>query len=238
MGALTALAVNTLLRGFTGMVCKIDDAELVRIPKKGPLILVGNHVNFLDAPILMSRLPPRRVTALAKVETWDDPLVGFLFTMWNGIPIRRGEVDLEAFRQARLSLDRGEILVVCPEGTRSNDGKLQKGLPGVVLLAERSGVPLLPIAYYGIEHFHRNIRSLTRTPCRLMVGSPFKVDTHGEKLSSELSATITDQIMYQMAALLPPAYRGVYSNMSKARENYLHFEEGVPSNFKRTHFQP
>lgn len=235
MGEFTTCAVNTLLRGFTRIVCKIDDTEFTRIPPKGPLILVGNHVNFLDAPILMSRLPPRRVTALAKVETWNNPFVGFLFTIWNGIPIRRGEVDLDAFRQARLSLDRGEILVVCPEGTRSNDGKLQKGMPGVALLAERSGAPVMPMAYYGIEHFHQNIRKFTRTPCSVMVGSPFRVDTHREKLSTDLSETITDQIMYQLAALLPPAYRGVYNDMSQARENYLHFEDGVPSNFKRTH---
>jgi 1-acyl-sn-glycerol-3-phosphate acyltransferase len=78
--------VNFTLRGISRTICEIDDTELNRIPTEGPLILAGNHVNFLDAPILLSHLQPRRVVPLAKVETWHNPFIGMLFSQWNRYP--------------------------------------------------------------------------------------------------------------------------------------------------------
>jgi len=96
---------------------------------------------------------PRPLTGFAKAETWDNPAMAMLFDLWQAIPIRRGEVDLEAIRQALSVLQSGGILAVAPEGTRSGHGRLGRGNPGVVLLAQMSGAPLLPLVYYGGESF-------------------------------------------------------------------------------------
>jgi 1-acyl-sn-glycerol-3-phosphate acyltransferase len=100
---------------------------------------------------------------------------------------------------------------------------LQQGHPGVVILALRSGAPLLPVVYYGAENFRENLRRLRRTDFHIVVGEPFYVDAGGERVTRQVRRQMVDEIMYQMAALLPPAYRGVYSDLSAATEKYLTF---------------
>lgn len=215
--------VNFTLRGLSRTICELDDSELPLIPANGPLILAGNHVNFLDAPILMSHLQPRRVVPLAKVETWHNPFIGMLFSQWDSIPIRRGEADMGAFREALRVLKEGKILVIAPEGTRSGDGRLQKGQPGIVPLAVKSGAPIMPVASFGSEVFWHKIRGLSRTPLTIRVGKPFRLKYEGKLPSREERELMTTEIMYQIAALLPPEYRGYYSDLEYATQNYLDF---------------
>lgn len=221
------------IRNFLRIMCRVDDAELDKLPPRGPLIAVMNHVNFMDAPMLYTHLQPRPLTAFAKTETWDNPLTGKLFDLWEIIPLRRGEVDLNAFRLAAEALHHDKIVGVAPEGTRSGSGRLNRGYPGVVLLALRSGAPLQPIVCYGHENIWQNLPHLRRTDFHLAVGNPFKIDTKGEDMTRELRQKITDEIMYQIAALLPEAYRGIYGDLSLASEKYLCFDQGVESNLLR-----
>jgi len=215
--------VNGTLRGITRTICQVDDAELARIPSHGPLILVGNHVNFLDAPILISHLQPRPIVALAKVETWNNPLFGMLFSTWKSIPIRRGEADITALRESLRVLKEGQMLAIAPEGTRSGNGILQRGQPGVVPLAIKSGAPIYPVAYFGGELFWKNIRSFSRTPFTIRVGRPFHLKYDSPLPTREEREVMITEIMYQIALLLPPAYRGYYSDLSKATDNYLQY---------------
>jgi 1-acyl-sn-glycerol-3-phosphate acyltransferase len=215
--------VNFTLRGLSHTICEIDDSELNRIPAEGPLILAGNHVNFLDAPILLSHLQPRKVVPLAKVETWHNPFIGMLFSQWESIPIRRGEADMSAFREVLRVLKEGKILVIAPEGTRSGDGRLQKGQPGIVPLAIKSGAPILPIASFGSEVFWHNIKGIRRTPFTMRVGRPFRLKYSGPLPSRDERELMTAEIMYQIAALLPAEYRGYYSDLQNATQNYLEF---------------
>jgi 1-acyl-sn-glycerol-3-phosphate acyltransferase len=208
---------------LVGILCKIDDGQIDRVPLSGPLILVANHVNFLEAPVLHSRLRPRRVIGLAKAESWDNPLLGWLFDQWGAIPIRRGEPDIGALRRALGVLRDGGILAVAPEGTRSRHGRLQRGHPGVVTIALKSGAPLLPVVFYGGEAIGHNVRRLRRTPFHIIVGEPFHVKGSEEKISRDVRQRIADEIMYRMAALLPPAYRGDYADPNVATETYLRF---------------
>lgn len=226
---LVSSAVYSTIWGLSHILCRIDDAQLTRVPTRGPLILVTNHINFLDAPLIYTHLLPRTVTAMAKTETWDNPLLGFLFSLGGAIPLRRGEADVGGVRRALAVLEAGHILAVAPEGTRSNHGRLQPGHPGVTLLALRSGAPLLPVAHYGGEGFRRNVTRLRRTSFHIVVGRPFYLDAHGQAVTRQLRQRMVDEIMCQLAALLPPAYRGHYAGLA-ASESYLRFPEGSQSN--------
>jgi len=144
--------------------------------------------------------------------------------------LERGEADVRAFRAGLAALQDGAILAVAPEGTRSGHGRLQTGRPGVVLLALHSGAPILPLVYYGAERFHDNIRRLRRTDFRIVVGQPFYLDARGAKVTQEVRRAMTDEMMYQIAALLPPDYRGVYADLEAATEHYLRFPAGSASN--------
>jgi len=223
---------NSALHGLTSLLCRVDAAQLERMPEQGPLLLVANHINFLEIPVLYTRLGTRPIVAFTKAETWDSLLIRCLFDLSRAIPVRRGEADTTAFRRAAKVLETGHILAVAPEGTRSGDGCLQRGHPGVVMLALRTRAPLLPMAYYGGERLRHNLPRLKRTDFRVVVGQPFYLHTEG-KVTRETRQQIADEIMYQIAALLPPAYRGHYSNLSAATEQYLRFPATSESNLNR-----
>jgi 1-acyl-sn-glycerol-3-phosphate acyltransferase len=141
------------LKWLIRMVVRIEDRELNCVPQVGPLILVANHINFLEVPLLYSHLYPRPITGWAKVETWKNPFFAWLFNIYNAIPIRRGESDLAALSKAVDAMKSRMIIAISPEGTRSYIGSLQQGKPGVVLLAMRSGAPIQPVGTFGGELF-------------------------------------------------------------------------------------
>lgn len=207
-------------RGITRLLCRINAESLNSIPQQGPLILVCNHINAIELPVVFPRLHPRTVTGFAKSETWDNPILGPMFDIWDVIPIHRGQPDITALKQGLKVLKKGQILAITPEGTRSGDGRLQQGHPGVVMLALHSGAPLLPLVYYGNEAFFQNLRRLRRTDFQIKVGKPFQVQVPG-KVTNEIRRQITDEIMFQMARLLPPQNRGYYSDLSTASIDYL-----------------
>jgi 1-acyl-sn-glycerol-3-phosphate acyltransferase len=225
-------AFNLLCKVVFSITCRIDRKEFNRIPMQGPLILVGNHINFLEVPVLFPFLQPRPITGFAKSENWQRPFSRWMFGMWGAISIRRGEADLNAFRQAEEAVEAGMIFAISPEGTRTR-GSLVKGHPGVVLLAVRTGAPILPVVHFGGENYWKNLKRLRRTDFNTVVGNQFKIRIDRNNLSRVAREEITDQIMYQLSALLPPAYRGVYSDFSQAHDDYLEFLDGKDSNLRR-----
>jgi len=222
--------VNFTFNRITSLLCRINADQLRLIPANGPLIVVANHVNFLEVPVLITRLGSRSVTGFAKVETWDNPILGYLFDLWEVIPIRRGEADISALREGLQALREGKILAIAPEGTRSGHGRLKQGQPGVVLLALRSGAPLLPLAYFGGEKFWDNLTRLRRTNFDVVVGNSFYLHAEGIKVTQAIRQQMTDEIMWQLAALLPATYRGHYANLSQATEDFLRFPPTSGSN--------
>jgi len=220
----TERMLNATFKGLTALLCRVDADQLKRIPARGPLILVANHVNFLEIPLIYTRMQPASpVTAFAKAETWDNPIMGRLFDLYGAIPIRRGEADLTAIKQGLAALRQGHIVAVTPEGTRSNHGRLLPGHPGVVTLALLSKAPVLPVAHYGHESYRRDFSRLQRPYFHVAVGRTFLLDTHGEKVTSDIRQRMTDEIMCQLAALLPSQYRGAYANLETATHHYLRF---------------
>jgi len=221
--SIASALVNIPMKFILHTFMQVDDSEVKTIPMEGPLILATNHINFLDAPIGITHLHPRPLSAFAKSEFWRNPIIRLLFKVWNVIPLHRGEVDFDAFALAQAELEKGKIMLITPEGTRSHSGSLAQGLPGVVLLAVRSGAPILPVAFYGNENVKENLKHLRRTHMTYRVGEPFTVNTENQAFSREFRQQVTDEIMYQISALLPEQYRGVYSDLSKTSTNHLRF---------------
>jgi 1-acyl-sn-glycerol-3-phosphate acyltransferase len=220
----TERIINATCKGLTALLCRVDADQLKRMPTRGPLIVVTNHVNFLEVPLIYTRMKHTSpVTAFAKAETWDNPIMGRLFDFYGAIPIRRGEADITAIKRGLAALKQGYIMAVTPEGTRSNHGRLLPGHPGVATLALLSKAPLLPIVHYGHETYRQDFSRLRRLDFHVAVGRTFTLDPHGAKVTSDVRQRMTDEIMYQLAALLPAKYRGAYANLTQATQNYLHF---------------
>jgi len=138
----------------------------------------------------------------------------------DAIPVKRDEVDMNAIRKALQRLQEGRIIAIDPEGTRSGTGILGEGHAGAVLLAVKSGAPLLPVVHYGSENYRENMRRIKRTDMTYAVGRPFHVRTD-PPLNHETRQLAADEIMAQMAALLPEQYRGRYGALVGKEPKYL-----------------
>ncbi len=213
--------IVSALKGITGLICRIDDAELEKVPKQGPLVIYTNHVNILEIPIIYTRLQPRHVHGMLLAERWKIPILNFALDVTETIPLRRGEADIDAIRIGLNALEKGDMLVIAPEGTRSHDGVLQPAHPGVVLMALHSGVPLMPVAFYGAENYTQNLSRLKRTDFHFRVGRLFHLDAGGEKVTRQVREKMIEEMMYQLASLLPTQYRGRYGGTSEAGMRYI-----------------
>ena len=179
------------------------------IPINGPLIFVANHQAYVD-PSLISVISPRKVTFVAKSEVFKFLPVAVLLKSYGAHPIKRNRLDLNFFRWAIKILNNGETLCLFPEGTRSN-GILKKGLPGIVHLAVRSGVNIIPV---GIEGTNKNqgISGVLfpRGKIIVKVGKAFKFEKSNKSLPKDTTDAILFKIMNNIAELIPAGMRGIY----------------------------
>jgi 1-acyl-sn-glycerol-3-phosphate acyltransferase len=195
---------------------------LSRIPASGPTIIITNHIGLVEIPILFTHLQPRPVTGLVAAVRWRNRLLAWILNACEAIPVRRGELDMDAMRRVLELLESGRQVIIFPEGTRSDNAQLQMGKPGVAFLASRTGVPIVPVAHYGGEELGHNVRRLRRTDFSIIVGDPFTMETHGVRVTATVRRQMTDEMMHRLSALLPPQYRGVYAHSDEATSQYLH----------------
>jgi 1-acyl-sn-glycerol-3-phosphate acyltransferase len=201
---------------------RFDGAEGVEnVPVVGNAILMINHIAFVDPIVAMASLP-RNIVPMAKVEAFKYPVWGIFPRIWQVIPVHREEVDRAAIRMALEVLGAGEIILVAPEGTRNP--ALQPGREGVAYLGVKSGAPVIPTAILGSEGFPTLSPSRMRGPAaRARFGKPFRFVSRDRSPGRTLLRQMTDEALYQLAALLPPERRGEYADLSKATTETLEF---------------
>lgn len=207
---------------------RVDAQGVEEVPDRGPLILVSNHIHALELPVLRVLLRPRVVRTLAKAESWDHRLLGWVMDQWHAIPVRRGEADLAALRSALRTLSDGGLLGIMPEGTRSGDGRLQRANPGVGLIAQKAACPILPVAFWGVENVGAALRRGRRCVFHLRVGRPFTLAPPLGKPAREDHQRSADHMMHRVAELMPTRYHGVYQGMVREPGNPPAEEGRIP----------
>jgi 1-acyl-sn-glycerol-3-phosphate acyltransferase len=213
--------INFIIRVYTRITCKIDAPDLQKIPMQGPLIAISNHTGQIEVPLIYAHLQPRKLTGWAKVESWNNKFLNWVFGVWGMIPVRRGKADMHALKAALRALEKGLIFGIAPEGTRNYNGVLRRALPGAVIVALRTDAPILPIAHWGGENFMKNLKRFKRTDFHIRVGEPFKLKVEGVKVTAEIRQQIVDEMMVQIAIMMPEEYRGEYSEMCKLPTQFI-----------------
>lgn len=224
--------IARLIRFVMSVLCDIDAGEYVSAVRDGslpdgtpvaPMIIAVNHINFLDVPILVSQAHPRLVVGIIKDTTWNNPIMKFLFDTFDAIPLNRGGAFLDTFKQAKEAIDNGAFIGIAPEGSRTRTGILKKGKAGILQLALMTKTPILPVAHYGEQHFEKNIKRLKRTSVVYKVGRPFYFKTDGDTVPRAERAAYVDEIMIQIAQLLPEELRGEYAERVNQPCEHLEF---------------
>jgi 1-acyl-sn-glycerol-3-phosphate acyltransferase len=166
------------------------------IPSTGGVIIAANHISNWDPPMLGTAMQ-RHLCAMAKEELFKVPILGYIICKLHAFPVRRGAADRTAISAALKLLKEGKVVLLFPEGTRSKDGKLGEGKPGVALIAAKAGVPIIPAAVIGTnligtgKHFFQNVQ--------IQFGKPIlsQGETHREALEK-----VTDEVMKNIAGML------------------------------------
>ena len=210
--------INAILRPLIALFLPYRVEGVENLPSEGPVLVLMNHVNLVDV-VLPGMFLPRDVVMLAKVDLFRAPVLGLFVRAYGAVPVRRGEADLQAMRLSLEVLRRGQVLVIAPEGTRSEHGRLQRGREGAALVAALTEVPVVPFVQYGHENYLARLKGLRKTPLYVRVGKPFRFLLRGHRRRDELRA-MTDEAMYRLAELLPPEYRGVYGDVEAYTYRY------------------
>jgi 1-acyl-sn-glycerol-3-phosphate acyltransferase len=191
---------------------------LENVPPKGGLILAANHLGRVDAPLIFAVVERDDLTALAADKYIHNPFFNWMINGVHGIWINRETADFRALRVARDYLQQGGALGVAPEGTRSRTHALIQAKTGVAYLADKAGVPVVPVAITGTENAISTLFRLRRPHIRVCFGKPFCLQPSQRQARGSSLERNTDEIMCQIAALLPPEYRGVYADHPRLQE--------------------
>ena len=181
---------------FARLVFRVRVSGVENIPTSGGVIVAANHVSFLDIPLLAYSLI-RHANFIAKKELFTIPVLGTLLRLLGAIPIDREKIDRSAIREIMKKLNSGNVVVIYPEGTRSLNGKLQAGKPGVGFIVRMSGKKVVPAAIIGTDKAMPSGSWFLRPyPVTIRFGKPLDFSEWKEDVK------ITKVIMDNIAGLL------------------------------------
>ncbi|MCY3549259.1 MAG: lysophospholipid acyltransferase family protein [Candidatus Poribacteria bacterium] len=190
---------------LTNLFCKtmgqLEARGVDRIPREGGVLLVSNHVSFLD-PVIVGSAANREIHYMARSNAFDIPGLGKLITAYNAYPVNRGAPDLGALRRTISLLKEGHAVLIFPEGTRSVDGTLGRARDGACFIAHRAGVPTIPVFHSGAERMlPRNSKRLRRAKLTVAFGNPLELTTEGFETKREMYQQMGNQMMEAIADL-------------------------------------
>lgn len=148
------------------------------IPARGAVIFAANHISDFDPPLLglMIRRP---VAFMAKRELWDIWWLAPIITLLGAFQVDQTTADRAALRRAEEVLGAGDPLGIFPEGFISKTGELRKIEPGTLLIALKTGVPIVPVGLAGAQHivpYGQVLPRLTLQRVSLHFGAPLRFD--------------------------------------------------------------
>lgn len=183
-----------------------------RFPRRGPVIVIGNHISTIDPPLVGAYIPRFDVHYMTKAESFGNPRTAWMFRWYNAFPVVRHTADRSALRHALNLLAAGHVVVIYPEGTRQRDATMARPYAGAGFIARKSGAPIVAAAIHGSEAVLRKGATLPHpADVHVVYSEPFTLperNPDGSPMSHQQSA---DLMMSRLAALLPESYRGVFA---------------------------
>jgi 1-acyl-sn-glycerol-3-phosphate acyltransferase len=209
LGDILYSLIRALAWVLTHLVCRYHVSGREHVPPNGALLVVANHLSWYD-PFLLAAVLPRRLWFYTKAEIFTWPIAGWLARETGQIPVHRGAADRAALEQALTYLRAGKALVIFPEGTVERQEHMIAAHSGVAMLAVRSGATVLPVAHSGTRRVLRS-RSWQRPRVTVCIGTPYVPSLPEGTTRKAGLQLITQQIMEQIAEMLPPEQRGTYT---------------------------
>ncbi len=209
-----------LIRIGLNLIARFELRGKEHVPLAGGMVIAANHIGILDITMVYYGID-RTDLFIPVAEKWEKiGWIRWLGKHMNFLFVDRYNPDLKALRKMIALMKEGKCLIIAPEGTRSPTGALIEGKPGVAYLAARSGFPVLPVAITGTEDksILENVKRFRKSTITLSGAKPFIIPPLPDKDRDAALQKYTDEIMCQIAALLPEKYRGVYADHPRLTE--------------------
>jgi 1-acyl-sn-glycerol-3-phosphate acyltransferase len=176
-----------------------------KLIQRGPVLLVCNHVSFIDPPMVGIAFRTE-LHYLARKTLFESKVTSWLYPRWNAIPVDQTRPDMSSLKKMLRLMQEGHRVLVFPEGARSEDGEVGEAQPGVGLLIAKSRAPILPIRLYGAyDALPRGAKRLRSTPVRLVVGDVLDLDEDRARArSKEDYRKLADRTVEAIRDLPPP----------------------------------
>jgi len=211
--------VRAIMRFIMNIISRVDLRGMENMPE-GNFILAANHLGRLDTAILLYAIDREDIIMPIAEKYRNHPLFGMLGRSIHAIWLNRFEADYAALRDILKRMEQGGLMVIAPEGTRSKTEALQEGKMGVAFLASKSGYPVVPVALTGTEDrvVLENLKRFRKSHITATAGKPFYIEIPRGRERDQAMREATDEIMCNLAALLPEKYRGVYADHPRLKE--------------------
>ncbi|MFQ5989838.1 MAG: lysophospholipid acyltransferase family protein [Candidatus Methylomirabilales bacterium] len=173
------------------------------VPPTGGVILAANHVSYVDPVFIGVALAERQLHFMAKEELFRSPLLGALMRELNAFPVRRRQVDHAGIRQCLRLLEKGEVLLIFPEGTRGDGLALGKAEEGIGFLAVHAGCPVIPVHVKGTDKVLPRGQRIPRVhPVTVYFGRPLRLNAEDYRKEGRWGyRRLSEQVMEEISEL-------------------------------------
>lgn len=211
--------LRKLIKFVLGLIAVVEVEGIENIPPSGGYLIAANHLGRSDSALLYYFIDRDDLIMPVAEKYKEHWLFGPLVRSLGGFFINRYDADLQAIREVLKRLSRGGVFVIAPEGTRSKTEKLQKGHSGIAYFANKSRLPVLPVAITGTEDrlMIENLKKFKRSHINVRAGKPLLL-VDFKATDTEALERATDEVMCQIAAMLPVKYRGYYEDYPRVKE--------------------
>lgn len=215
-------AAGFIIKIILKSIANVEIIGREHVPATGGFVIASNHLGRLD-PAMIFYAFNREDFVLPIAEKYEHhPLFGPLGRAFGAVWLDRFNPDIRSLREMMQRMKNGQVLIIAPEGTRSKTTEaLQAGKPGVVFLASRAGVPIVPVAVYGTEDrtIIDNLKHFRRSHIVGRAGPAFTLPPiRGGQDREQVLREQTDELMCRIAVLLPEKYHGVYAGHPRLKE--------------------
>ncbi len=184
------------------------------IPYGEPYVVAMNHISIFDPPLIGS-FWPEALEIVGASDVFEKPGQGQILKLYGVIPVHRGEYDRALMQRVITVINAGYPLLIAPEGGRSHITAMQRALPGIAYIIEKTDVPVVPAGLVGTtDDFWQRAKRGEKPQLEVRIGKSFSLPSITEKGVARRDARQqnADLVMQHVAGLLPKDYRGVYAD--------------------------
>jgi 1-acyl-sn-glycerol-3-phosphate acyltransferase len=209
-----------IVRLTLNLIAKVEIVGFENVPASGGFVIASNHIGRLDAALAYYVLDRSNIIMFLAEKYEKYAFYRWLVKLTNGIFIDRYNADFRTVRETLRRLQRGQILAITPEGTRSRSGALMEARPGGLYMAMKAGLPILPVGMTGTDDrlVVESLKHFKRLKIKAVAGATFRLPSVSGADREAALKRYTDDVMCRIAVLLPEERRGVYALHPRLQE--------------------